>query len=86
VCGVIDPQTLSRSKKRKELVKLLMDYDATFTDAGPEVRLETVRSRPLAEIKELLEYGMDPNCHDKYNTPIGVSFQCVIPDSFCWGI
>jgi ankyrin repeat protein len=80
------PVTLAFSKKRKELVKLLMDHGATFTDAGPKVLLETVKSRPLAEIKELLDYGMDPNCHDNYETPIGVSFPCVIPDSFCWDI
>jgi ankyrin repeat protein len=71
------PVSKAFSRKRKELVKLLIDHGATFADAGPEVLLETVRSRPLAEIKELLDYGIDPNCHDNYNSPIGVSFTCV---------
>lgn len=53
-----------------------MDHGATFTDADPEVLLEAVKSGPIAEIKELLAYGMDPNCHGKDETPIGVSFQC----------
>lgn len=70
------PVTLAFNKKRKELVKLLMDHGATFTDADPEVLLEAVKSGPIAEIKELLAYGMDPNCHGKDETPIGVSFQC----------
>src|SRR5947208_13347 len=69
------PVALAFSKKRTELVKMLMAHGATFADAGPDVLLETVRSGTLAEIKELLDYGMDPNCHDEYHTSIGVSFQ-----------
>src|SRR2546421_6517663 len=68
------PVALAFSKKRTELVKMLMAHGATFADAGPDVLLETVRSGTLAEIKELLDYGMDPNCHDEYHTSIGVSF------------
>lgn len=84
--GRWSPVTLAFNRKRKELVRLLVDHGATFTDANPKVLLETVRSRPLADIRELLDYGMDPNCHDNYYTPIGVSFQCVFSGSFCRGV
>jgi len=83
--GNWSPVTMAFSKKRTEVVRLLMDHGATFTDANQEVLLKTVRSRPLADVRELLDYGMDPNCHDMYYTPIGVSSQCVIPGSFCLG-
>jgi ankyrin repeat protein len=84
--GSWTPVALAFSKKRKDVVELLMDRGATFADAGPEVLLEAVKSRPLAEIRELLDYGMDPNSHNIFQTPITVGIRCVIPDSFCQDI
>lgn len=78
------PVTLAFSKERKELVKLLMDHGATITYASSGFLFETVSSRPLAEINELLDCGMDPNCRCQYETLIGVSFPYMIPDSFYW--
>lgn len=76
------PVALAFSRKRKDLVKLFIDHGATFAKAGPEALFEAVRSRPLEDIKELLDYGMDPNCHDKYKSPIEVSFKYMILDLF----
>ncbi|KAI9772775.1 MAG: hypothetical protein M1839_002320 [Geoglossum umbratile] len=69
------PVALAFSKKRRDVVELLMDRGANFADAGPGVLLEAVRSRPLAEIKELLDYGVDPNSHGGYKTPITIAAE-----------
>lgn len=60
-------------KDDQESVKLLLDHGATFVEAGEHVLLDAVVGKPLDDIRKLLEYGMDPNCHDTYQTPLVVS-------------
>lgn len=61
---------------KTELVKLLMDSGAQFADT--DIGLLTSRmssGKPLEDVKELLDMGMDPNIHSEWQSAIEVGLE-----------
>jgi ankyrin repeat protein len=56
-----------------DTMQLLLDHGASFANVGPEVLIEAVKNKPLNDVRQLLDHGMDPNCHTKWQTPLAVS-------------
>jgi ankyrin repeat protein len=63
----------SFEKNDRDTMQLLLDHGADFANVGVEVLIEAVRNKPLNDIRKLLDHGMDPNSHTKWQTPLAVS-------------
>jgi len=52
---------------------MLMETGATFVDSDVHLLMDTIKSGSLEEVKEILDYGMDPNWHTSSQAAIVVS-------------
>jgi ankyrin repeat protein len=61
------------TKGKRDSVQLLLDHGAAYVDVGANCLIDTVRYRPLEDVKELLDNGVDPNLQT-YQTALEVSW------------
>jgi len=56
-----------------DLVKFLQKHGASFANTNGEIMVQALNKRSLAEVRELLELGVDPNRNSKYQNVLQVS-------------
>jgi len=60
-----------------DTIQFLLDHGADFANVGAEVFIDAVRNKSLNDINKLLDHGVDPNCHTKWQTPLAVSLPVI---------
>jgi ankyrin repeat protein len=57
----------------KEAFKLLIDRGAALRDDDATVFIELIEDGQVDSVELMLEHGMNPNCHNEWQTPLTVS-------------